>query len=63
MCLTLTEDVDPSVGRFRNMVQTAVVPMKVAVLSTLFCLLRSVQFCTDCEKLIVFFFFVSEEES
>ena len=23
------EDVDPSVGRFRNMVQTAVVPVKV----------------------------------
>lgn len=27
--LTPTEDVDPSVGRFRNMVQTAVVPVKV----------------------------------
>lgn len=27
--LTATEDVDPSVGRFRNMVQTAVVPVKV----------------------------------
>lgn len=26
-----TEDVDPSVGRFRNMVQTAVVPLKVKV--------------------------------
>lgn len=28
-CVILTEDVDPSVGRFRNMVQTAVVPVKV----------------------------------
>lgn len=27
--LAFTEDVDPSVGRFRNMVQTAVVPVKV----------------------------------
>lgn len=27
--LTLLEDVDPSVGRFRNMVTTAVVPIKV----------------------------------
>lgn len=27
--LTLLEDVDPSVGRFRNMVTTAVVPLKV----------------------------------
>ena len=25
----LTEDIDPSVGRFRNMVQTAVIPIKV----------------------------------
>lgn len=24
-----TEDIDPSVGRFRNMIQTAVVPIKV----------------------------------
>lgn len=30
LCI-LTEDIDPSVGRFRNMVQTAVVPMKVNV--------------------------------
>lgn len=27
--LYLAEDVDPSVGRFRNMVQTAVIPIKV----------------------------------
>lgn len=27
--LSSAEDVDPSVGRFRNMVQTAVVPVKV----------------------------------
>lgn len=27
--LPFAEDVDPSVGRFRNMVQTAVVPVKV----------------------------------
>lgn len=25
----LAEDIDPSVGRFRNMVQTAVIPIKV----------------------------------
>ena len=29
LCLFVTEDIDPSVGRFRNMVQTAVVPIKV----------------------------------
>lgn len=27
--VAFAEDVDPSVGRFRNMVQTAVVPVKV----------------------------------
>lgn len=26
----LAEDIDPSVGRFRNMVQTAVIPIKVS---------------------------------
>lgn len=26
----IAEDVDPSVGRFRNMIQTAVVPIKVS---------------------------------
>lgn len=29
LCSCFAEDVDPSVGRFRNMVQTAVVPVKV----------------------------------
>lgn len=28
--LTITEDIDPSVGRFRNMIQTAVIPIKVS---------------------------------
>lgn len=31
--LYLAEDVDPSVGRFRNMVQTAVIPIKVIFLN------------------------------
>ena len=33
-CLfVFTEDIDPTIGRFRNLVQTQVVPMKVGVLS------------------------------
>ena len=28
-CFVPTEDIDPTIGRFRNLVQTQVVPMKV----------------------------------
>ncbi len=38
--LTLLEDVDPSVGRFRNMVTTAVVPIKVTSQISSFCLMQ-----------------------
>ena len=31
----IAEDVDPSVGRFRNMIQTAVVPIKVSSRTTM----------------------------
>lgn len=29
LCFIFTEDIDPSVGRFRNMIQTTVIPNKV----------------------------------
>jgi len=29
-CATIAEDIDPSIGRFRNLVQTTVIPKKVS---------------------------------
>lgn len=47
----LTEDIDPSVGRFRNMVQTAVIPMKVGV-SFLLRILFKVRYCYHSQTFI-----------
>lgn len=35
LCFIFTEDIDPSVGRFRNMIQTTVIPNKVTKKTTL----------------------------
>ena len=31
ICFYFTEDIDPTVGRFRNLVQSAIIPNKVTI--------------------------------
>ncbi len=61
--LTLLEDVDPSVGRFRNMVTTAVVPIKVTSQISSFCLMQKKKREIGLHVYVLLFVYPTEEEN